>query len=261
MWKYTRVWIQLTKNAFSATLSNRLDAAGYFLGKLIRFIFFILLIQGLFRYTKSLVGYSESEVLLFFLTFNLVDVGAQAFFRGIYTFSWDIKRGSFDFLLMRPIHTLFYVMTKSTDLLDFLFLIPIVYLTVTTIGRLPHPVHLLNVFTYVLFIGISFIIVMGIHIFTAALTIRTVENENIIWLYRECMTIGRFPPEIFPRKVQFIFTYIVPVLVAVGFPVKALLGGVDIKFVLTTFVITILFFGGSIFFWKRNLKAYSSASS
>lgn len=260
MYRHFRIWLQLTKIAFSNTLTSRLDSASYLIGKLVRFFFFVFFIQGIFSYTSSLAGYTKEEILLFFLTYSLVDVTAQALFRGIYTLKQDIRLGHLDFALVRPLNPLFYIMSKLTDLLDFIFLIPIIYLTTDTIQKIgdvtPEAVGL-----YVLFLCISIIIVLGIHILTAALSVRTVESDHIIWLYRECMTIGRFPPEIFSNKIQFVFTYIIPIVVAVGFPVKALLGEINFTFITTTLVVTVLFFVGSMLIWKHNLKFYSSASS
>lgn len=260
MKKYFLVWIQLTKNAFSTILSSRIDSFSYLSGKILRFFFFLFLIQGIFQYTNELVGYSKNQVILFFLTYNLIDVTAQAFFRGIYTLKHDIRKGNFDFFLMRPINPLFYVLTKLTDLLDFIFLIPIVYLTVQTVQNLG-AVMPVSIGMYIFFLCLGLIIVLAIHVFTAALSIRTVESDHIIWLYRECMTLGRFPPEIFSSKIQFVFTFFIPVIIATGFPVKALFGQIDMQMILLGVVITFLFFGLSLLVWKNNIKYYSSASS
>lgn len=260
MKKYFLVWIQLTKNAFSTILASRIDSFSYLSGKILRFFFFLFLIQGIFQYTDTLVGYTKPQVILFFLTYNLIDVLAQAFFRGIYTLKHDVRKGNFDFFLMRPISPLFYSLTKLTDLLDFIFLIPIVYLTSQAIHNLGllMPISL-GMYIFFLFLGL--IIVLSIHILTAALTIRTVESDHIIWLYRECMTLGRFPPEIFSSKVQFVFTFLIPVIIASGFPVKALFGQADLQMILMSILVTLLFFVMSIVFWKNNIKYYSSASS
>lgn len=260
MKKYFLVWIQLTKNAFSTMLSSRIDSASYLLGKILRFFFFLFLIHGIFQYTHELAGYTKDQVILFFLTYNLIDVTAQAFFRGIYFLKNDVRKGNFDFFLVRPINPLFYTLTKLTDFLDFTFLIPIVYLTVQTIQKLGGSFPL-SIEMYILFLFFGFMVVLGIHILTAALIIRTVESDQIIWFYRECMTLGRFPPEIFSQKIQFIFTFIIPVIVASGFPVKALFGTISLPFFGITLAITLLFFGGSILFWKHNVRYYSSASS
>src|SRR4030066_1755768 len=127
-----RVWRRLSALAIGASLSSRVASATFLLGKLVRFRFFPLLIVSIFRFTKTMAGYTQYEVILFYLTFNLIDVFAQAFFRGIYLFKNDVMRGTFDYVLSKPVNALFYSMSRLTDILDIVFLVPIVLLIAYT---------------------------------------------------------------------------------------------------------------------------------
>lgn len=231
------------------------------MGKLVRFGFFLLLIISIFNYTDSMAGYSKYEVILFFLTFNLLDVLAQAFFRGIYHFGNDVKQGNFDYNLIKPVNPLFYLLSKITDVLDMFFLIPIVGLIFFVVGKLPIVIGWENILGYLLFIMSGLIIIVAFHIFAACVTIWSMENENIIWLYRDLMNIGRFPPEIFSSSIQAFFIFIIPVIIIVAFPVKALLGILSWQWMVFGFLYAILFFAISLLIWKASLKKYSSASS
>ncbi len=258
--RYIRVWIQLTRLAFSTYLSNRMDSGSYLVGKIIRFAFFWLMIVSIFRFTETMAGYTQYEVLLFFLTFNIVDVLSQAFFRGIYFFKKDIIKGTFDFALSKPNNALFFALFRMSDLLDFLFLIPIFGLLIFVLAHIPN-VTLISLLLYSVFIVIGLIIQLGIHIFAAALTLRTLDSDNLVWLHRETIGIGRFPPEILSHTLQVIFTYIVPIIIAVAFPVKALLHELTSYDSIVACGVAVLFVYGSLLLWKHNLKHYSSASS
>jgi ABC-2 type transport system permease protein len=259
--KYVRIWKQLSSLAVGSYLSNRIDSAAYFVGKAVRFGFFLLLIISLFAFTDNLAGYSKYEVVLFFLTFNLIDVFSQALFRGIYAFRSDIQRGNFDFVLSKPVNPLFYSLSRLTDILDVLFLAPIIALIVYVMGKLPVMPGLSQVLLYATLVLTGLIIVLGIHIISASVTIWKIESENFIWLYRESMTIGRFPPEIYSPTVRALFTFIVPIIIAVAFPVKAVLYALDWKWTMFALLYATGFFGFSLLVWKASLKAYSSASS
>lgn len=261
MKKYFKVWKQLSYLAISSYLSSRIDSSTYLLGKLIRFGFFLLLILSIFNHVDYLAGYTKYETLLFFLTFNLMDVLTQAFFRGIYFFRNDIRLGTFDFILLKPINTLFYSLTKLMDILDMFFLIPIISLIVFVIFKLELLITVWGIISYLIFIIFGLLIILGIHIISACVAILTQESENFILLYRESMTIGRFPPEVYSRPFQLIFTFIMPIIVVVSFPVKALLGTLSYFNIVLALIITLVFFGGSLFFWKTSLKHYGSASS
>ncbi len=261
MKKYLKVWKQLSVCAIGSYLSNRIDSLSYFLGKLVRFGFFLLLIVSIFRHTDNLAGYGKYAVILFFLTFNLMDVLPQAFFRGIYLFRDDVRKGNFDFILAKPVSPLFYSLTRLTDLLDMLFLLPTIALIVYTVLKLPDAVTAVNIASYVGFVLIGMLILVGIHILSAVITVWTLESENFVWFYRESMTIGRFPPEIYSPVVQVIFTYFMPVIIIIAFPAKALLGMLSATNIILALIYSILFFSTAVFLWRLSLKHYQSASS
>lgn len=261
MIKYFRVWKQLTSCAISSYLSNRLDSFSYFLGKLLRFGFFLILIYAIFNYTDQLAGYSKYQVLIFFLTFNLMDVLPQAFFRGIYMFRNNVRHGNFDYVLAKPVNPLFYSLTQLTDLLDIIFLLPIIGLLAYTAGQLPNPVGVTQIVAYFVFVVLGQLIILGIHIISAGLTVWTAESDNFIWLYRELMTIGRFPPEIFSPNIQLFFTFILPIIIITALPSKMLLGLFDWQSLVLSLLYATIFFVAAIIFWNLSLKKYSSASS
>ncbi len=261
MRKYFRVWLQLSKCAIGSYLSNRLDAVTYLIGKLVRFAFFFLFLWTIFNYTDRLASYGRYEALFFFLTFNLIDVFAQAFLRGSYMLKIDIRTGWFDHAIAKPVNTLFWSLARLTDILDILFLLPIIGLLVYVGMKLPIMITLANIVLYLLLLATGLVIVVALHIITIALTVLVFESENFIWLYRESMTIGRLPPEIYSVGIRFVFTYLMPIIIIIAYPVKALLGRLTAIGFLTALIFMLVFFFGALAFWRISLKHYSSASS
>lgn len=259
--KYLTTYFRLISMAFSSYATNRIDSVTYLLGKIVRFVFFLILLASLFRFTDQLAGYSGYEVFLFFLTFNLVDVISQVVWRGIYVFPTAVRRGHFDFYLTKPIHPLLLILCRLTDLLDIIFLIPIVVLLVLTIVKLSIVPTITGLLLYLLFLIFSLLIILGIHVLTAAITIRAVDSSHVIWLYRDLMTVGRFPPEIFSSTLQFIFTFILPIIIIVSFPTKILLTRLDPFWIPVTAAITAVFMVISLSIWRQSLRHYTSASS
>src|SRR5690348_11491009 len=84
MTKYFRVWCRLAVMSFAVQASSPLSSFGYLLGKFVRLAFFLLFLVAIFKHTNALAGYTLEQAALFFLTFNIVDILAQLFFRGIY---------------------------------------------------------------------------------------------------------------------------------------------------------------------------------
>lgn len=258
---YLKTWKQLASMSFSSLLSNRIDSLSYFFGKAIRFAFFGIFILSLFHFVDSIAGYSKYEVLFFFLTFNLVDVGSQFFLRGIYFLRNEVKKGQFDMVLIKPANPLFLVFTRLIDFLDLLFLIPIIGLLTYVAVLIPGSFSLFSMLGYGAFLMLSTILVLAIHIISSAVTVFTMESDNVIWLYRETMTLGRFPPTILSSGIQFIFTFIIPIIIIVAYPVKALLGELTVQHAILACIVTAFFFMFSLFIWKLSLRHYTSASS
>jgi len=70
--------------SFAVQASSPLSSFGYLLGKMVRISFFLIFLSAIFKHTDALAGYTLEQAALFFLTFNIVDILAQLFFRGIY---------------------------------------------------------------------------------------------------------------------------------------------------------------------------------
>jgi ABC-2 type transport system permease protein len=259
--KYWRVWRQMVNNNFGVQTASRIDSFCYLIGKILRFAFFLILIFAFFNHTNNLAGYSVNEVLLFFMTFNLVDVVSQAFFRGIYHTQNLVRLGQFDYYLSTPINPLFRIASYAVDLLDFIFLIPIIFILIWAILNLGIPLTFIQIFLYFLLCFVGFLIAFSIHTIIAGIAVWTLESENLIWVYRDVLTFGRFPPEIFSKTVQIIFTFGLPIIVMIAFPTKVLLGILSWQWIGFSFFICFIFIFSSIKFWRFALKHYSSASS
>lgn len=242
-------------------LSNRIDGITYLLGKVLRFGFFLLFIVSIFRHTDSLAGYSRDEVLLFFLTFNFIDVMTQVFFRGVYVFKHDIRLGSLDYTLIKPVNALFYSLSRMIDFLDTLFIIPITVFLIVLLVKMGIVFHFASLAAFAGFLTMSFLIIAGFHILSLAMTVWTSESENVIWMYRESMTLGRFPPEILSAKMISFFTYVIPIVVIVSFPTRALLGDIGLREFFIAVSVAAYFFAFSLFVWRQSMMKYASASS
>lgn len=256
---YFKVWKQTAHCAFASYASSRVDAISFFIGKLIRYAFLWVMIWSIFNFRSSFAGYTKFEALLFFVTFNIVDVASQAIFRGVYFFSNDINRGSFDFALTKPLNPLFHSLFRQADLLDIIFLFPIIGFLIYVIANLRF--LLTHLFFYFIALIVGFLFTTALHILSLAFALWTTEGENIIWFYRRTIIVGMFPPEILPYSWQLVFKIFVPIILMVAYPAKAFLGLLSYDRLALAFVWAIIFYSLSIFVWKHGLKRYSSASS
>jgi ABC-2 type transport system permease protein len=259
--KYLKVYKILAVHNFSVLIGSRLDFWLLIAGKLIRMGLVLLMIASIFNFVPVLADYTRAETLLFFATFNIIDILAQAiFFRGFwFTQKW-VREGEFDHFLKYPINPLFMNAFKITDWMDILTLIPAVAILIYTFS-LFGSIHPWFLFLYCLLVLNGVLIAFAINVFIASLNFYTPETENAFLLYRDLMYTARFPTEIFGEPLRLLFTFALPIAVIVAFPAKAFLGILNCKWVWFAFTLSSVLVFYSIKFWNHSLKHYSSASS
>lgn len=259
--KYRRIWWVLVRNSFKTQVATWLASAGYLIGKILRFGFFLVYLLGIFNHIPSLKGYSMPAVVLFFMTFNLVDVGAQFLFRGLYGVKVLIEEGDFDKILTQPAHALFRISVMGMDMLDLLTLIPIGGVTMWALSKLPTPVTVSQVALYFALIANAMVIAYAFHVIIGALSVMTQEMEGAIWIYRDVMTLGRFPINIYSEIMRGLFVTVVPIGVMISFPSEALLGLLSWRSVGYACLLGAMFHFAAQWFWRRALRNYTSIST
>jgi ABC-2 type transport system permease protein len=249
----------MTKNSFIQVLINKFGASILLTGKIFRFVFFITFLVFLLRGTQNLAGYNLNQTLFFFLTFNLVDVVSQFFFREVYRFRPLVVSGGFDLVLTKPISPLFRSLMGGADILDF-FTIPPLIFAVIVIGKALDP-SLAAVSYYILLVINGLILATAFHIVVISLGIITLEIDHTIMIYRDLTNLGRFPIDIYKEPLKGILTYLIPVGIMITLPAKALMGLVNPAGVILSLTIGIVALLVAKRFWSFALKKYTSASS
>lgn len=258
--KYLKVWLLFTINSFQTQLNVRWGLLLFLIAKILRFGMYILFIIILLDKTKVLAGYTLDQTILFFLTFNLVDMLSQLIFRDVYRFRGQIISGNFDFYLLKPVSPLFRSLFGGPDLLDFVTLIPLIFAIIFFINKLGL-LTLFGITGYLVMVLIGFSIALAFHILVLALAVVTTEIDNAIMLYRDIMAMGRMPIDIYREPIRGILTFIIPVGIMMSFPVKSLLGLLSPQLFLYSALFAGILFYLSLKAWKYSLKKYSSASS
>lgn len=259
--KIFRVWLRISLMAAQSQLLTNWGGIIFVAGKIIRFLLFFVFLFSVLSSTKTLAGYSREQVIFFFLIFNLVDVATQFLFRGVYRFRHLVVSGDYDLDLVKPLPSYFRPIFGWTDILDLVTLVPLwVYFLwfIFTNHLFPNLQALLLFF---LLLANSLLLGFSFHLLICAICVLTTEIDHLIWVYRDLVTMARFPTDIYQKGVQYVLTFAVPIIVLITIPAKALLGLLSWQGVGLALVVSGLFFGGSLRLWRHALSQYSSASS
>src|SRR3989344_1385099 len=240
--KNLKLFYLYSRYSLKSIFQARMGVVFFMLGKVFRFVFLLLLIYLVFSKTRLVKGYSLDQMIIFYLTFNIIDSTAQIMFREVYRFRPLVVSGSFDLTLLKPHHPFLRVLVGGVDFLDIILLVPTIILTVYFILKLPG-ISLLSTAFYFMLIINSLIIATAFHITVLALAILTSEVDHTIMIYRDMTGLGRFPLEIYKEPVRGIFTFIIPIGIMMTFPAKALFNLLAYPFYLYAFLLSsILFF-------------------
>lgn len=254
---YSIYWLKVSGLSLQALLSTRLSSFMFIFGKFFRFFFFLWFLTVLNQRLSTLAGYTLNQVIVFFLIFNLFDLLGQFLYRGIYWFRQEIVSGNFDFKLVKPISSLFQILTQHTDFLD----LPLLITVIIFLGFKIPAVSNFNLLLFSLLSLNALILLTSIHIIVASIGVLTTEVDHTMWIFRDLATMARVPIDIYIEFIRTFLTYIIPVAVIFTFPAKALYGLLTPLTIIGSLLGTTIFYLLSLKFWRYSLTKYSSASS
>jgi len=257
--RYFKYWLLMSRNAFISTVTQRYGMLFFFLGKIIRFFIFVVAILFVLKGTKTIAGYDTNQIIFFFLTFNLIDVVSQFLFREVYRFRPLVVSGGFDLTLVKPINALFRSLMGGADILDMLTIPPLI-IAIIIIGQNFNPSFVSSLYYFFLLLN-GLLISTAFHIAVLGLGIITMEIDHTVMIYRDLMSLGRFPIDIYKQPLQGIITYLIPVGIMITIPAKAYMGLLSWPVFVGSLMFGIGFFLVALRFWSFALKKYSSASS
>ncbi len=256
---YFRLWFRLTLSAFQIAFISRFSAGIFIFAKGLRFTFMIVTIYLIVGQTKTLAGYTLNQSLIFFLTFNVIDTISQLLFRDVYRFRPQILNGYFDYVLLKPMNTLFKTLLGGADPLDFVMLLPFLCLLGYFISLAS--TTFISGIIFIILIFNALLIAASFHIFVLALGILTTEIDHAIMMYRDFTSLARFPIDIYREPMRAFVTFVIPIGIMMTFPPKALFGALSFPLIITALVLGVTAVVMSIKFWQFALTKYTSASS
>lgn len=258
--KEFKIWLKYTSNSFQQTLANWPTASILLVGKAIRVVLFLIFLGFLFRGTNGIAGYSRTQIIFFYLSFNLTDTLAQLFYREVYRFRQLVVSGTLDYVLVKPLNPLIRVLMGGGDILDLIMLCLLVAITtIFTINNFT--INIANLLLYLSLIINGFVIATAFHILVLGIGVMTTSVDHMVMIYRDMTSMMRIPVDLYIEPIRFLLTFVLPLGIMITFPAKAFLGLLSWQLILLSLGFGITSFFLSLKFWNFAIKKYSSASS
>ena len=213
---------------------GRAEVAGWSLGEALMVTGFFTLLQGI------LEGAINPSMML------VVD---------------QIRKGTFDFVLLKPMDTQFLVSTARVLPWRALNLVTAVVLFGYGFHLLGRSPSIVDVTASLGVLAAAVAILYSLWMVSVSLAFYVVKVDNLTFLFGAIFDAARWPATIFRGFLHLLFTFVIPLAVMTTFPAEALLGRITGLQLLGALGGAAMSLGVSRFVWRRALGRYTSASS
>lgn len=259
---YWRLYTAFVRSSFVREAEFR---ANFWAKVLVNFIwmsFFVITLKMVYAHTETIAGWTEGEAMLLSTTCYVLDaIIGTLFWFGLSELPTLVRQGTLDFVLFKPVNSLFWVSLRRISLDHLGGLVGAGVLGLYSLSLLHQIPGLPYFLLYFVMVGCGVLIYYSFHVMMMTLSIWFVRVENLWVLTDVFVQIGRFPTDIFDTILRRVFMYIIPIAFLATIPSKALLGKTDLSFLSFAILWALGFFIASQLFWRFALRSYTSASS
>lgn len=253
--KRIKMYLACVRTAFAQAAAYRADFMMGMLITLLSNILFPLVTVLVYANGASFPEWDMWEVLLVQAIYSMSTGVASMVLSSVVWVTMDhIRSGSFETVLLKPVSPLFFIMASNFDVQSIgLFLGGLIMAVVaaahTGIGGIAGILS-----SVVLFLA-GIMVLGGMNLMMAAISFKWVGNSRIPEIFDSISNFGKYPLSIFPRMVQILSVFIIPVAVIGFFPASALLGRLDaIAFV--ALIPCVLFLRFGIWLYHKMIRLY-----
>jgi ABC-2 type transport system permease protein len=220
----------------------------------------LLPLYVLFSIRTGVAGWSAPEALMvtgFFIALKGVLQGAIQ--PSLTSVVEHIRKGTLDFLLLKPADAQFLLSTAKLDLahaVDLLVGLGIVGWAMRQTGQRAS----LGAFALALLIlACAVAILYAIWILVVSLAFKVVKIDNLSYLIASTFDAARWPSSVFRGALSIIFTFVIPLALMTTYPALALLGRLEPLQVLSSLLVAGAFLTVSRAVWLRSVRSYTGA--
>jgi len=220
---YFKILLIMIRNSIKIWISRQNKLLGSVIFEIVNLVFHFIFIYFILYNFKYLFDNNTNLIFLFSLTFLLIFVLSKSIYTNIYEFRQLITTNGFDLIIIKPINSLFVVLSSKINPIDLI--------------------------TILLIICFSFILFPIYGLFTLNMLI-ILMSFYIVVLSVTLSTKGRF-------TIEKIIIFFVQAVVMITLSSKYLIGFVDTLSILSTFLFALALLFLSIILWNNTSKKHT----
>jgi ABC-2 type transport system permease protein len=170
-----------------------------------------------------------------------------------------VRKGTLDFLLLKPVDAQLLLSTSRLDLARVTDVLAGGALVGWALTRANRPLTTAGVAVALLLLACGVLILYSMGVVVVSLAFRVVKVDNLSYLIGSTFDAGRWPSSVFRGALAFLFTFVFPLALMTTYPALALLGRITPGHVLTSLAVAGAFLAASRLAWLGALRSYTSA--
>lgn len=211
---------------------------------------------------KTVAGWSFPEALVVVGWFTLLKgVLEGAISPSLTAVVEHVRKGTLDFVLLKPADAQFLVSTASFEPWRAIDLVSGMVIFGYAFRQLHRWPTAGSIVLGALFLGVAVLLLYAIWILVVSAAFWVVKVDNLSYLFGSLFDVARWPISVFRGTLRVIFTFVFPVAIMTTFPSLALLGKLSARDAVVAVTGAVLFAAFARQIWIRALSHYTSASS
>lgn len=176
---------------------------------------------------------------------------------------WEVKTGKLDHMFLRPLPILFQVIASEVQLEALGEIIVAIALICLCGSNLNIIGGVGAIFTVILGIFCASVIISAFKVLVASLAFKFKRSGPLLQFIYNFSGYTKYPMKIYPKIIQIILTFIIPLGLCLFFPFENLFAPVHDPLLLciSILIFTILFSAICIFVWNKLVKKYESTGT
>ncbi|MBI2357111.1 ABC-2 family transporter protein [Candidatus Dojkabacteria bacterium] len=256
---YRTIWITIFKQSLSKAGTYRIEVIARSLRGVFLVVTQVIFINAVIGGSKSFVGWSLDEMYLLAGIFNTINYMSWSLFSiNLWRLEEKILKGEFDFILLKPVSSIFGASFTEFFVDDAMSAISGVLLIGYYVVNHYQEFTLSLVLLFLITMLSAFIIWFSFELIFASFDFVRVKN-GLREIKKQITGVGKFPSDIWQGNMKYVFFTILPVAFVGSVPARVLSGVFDWRYAVLSVVISLAFFFLAKAIWYHSLKRYTSA--
>lgn len=215
-----------------------------------------------FAHRDQIGGWTYNQVLVVLGLFSIFTGVMEAFFRpNITAMIEQVRDGTFDFVLVKPVNAQFYSSFHSLTMwriVDILAGAGVIVYALNAMQIVPAPLEIL---AFAALLLLALVIVYSFWLAMMTMAFWFVKVDNLAELFYSFYETARFPISVYSGWLRAALTFVIPIAFITTVPASALLGLLNPNELFVAMFLAFLLLFGTNRLWNFAIRSYASASS